>query len=49
MVARIFLVLGASDNGCISFCPHGAGGSLSRTVKLTPNRGVEVDLNPAHI
>ncbi len=49
MAREILLVLGANNDGYLSFCPHGAGRNLSRTAMLAPYKDAEGELDPARV
>ena len=49
MAREILLVLGADNNGYLSFCPHGAGRNLSRSAMLRPYKDAEGLIDPARL
>jgi tRNA-splicing ligase RtcB len=49
MAREILLVLGANNDGYLSFCPHGAGRNLSRTAMLAPYKDSDGELDPARV
>jgi tRNA-splicing ligase RtcB len=49
MAREILLVLGANNDGYLSFCPHGAGRNLSRKAMLAPYKDADGELDPARV
>ena len=49
MAREILLVLGANNDGYLSFCPHGAGRNQSRTAMLAPYKDADGELYPARV
>ena len=49
MAREILLVLGANNDGYLSFCPHGAGRNQSRTAMLAPFKDADGEIDPARV